>query len=57
MKAKLRSLLSDDGGATAIEYGLLVGLLGIVITSAAGAVMSKVYLRFDSIWAALSSVS
>jgi len=31
MSAKLRKFLSNESGATAIEYGLLAGLIAVVI--------------------------
>lgn len=31
---KFRSFLQDDSGATALEYGIIVGLIGVVIVAA-----------------------
>ena len=33
----LRSFVSDEGGATAIEYGMIVGLIAVVIFAALAA--------------------
>ncbi|WP_306017323.1 Flp family type IVb pilin [Oceanicaulis sp. MMSF_3324] len=45
-----RRLIADESGATAIEYGLLVGLLGVVVITA-------VSLLGNQLWALLQSVS
>ena len=34
--AALRRLLRDDGGATAIEYGLIAAMIAVVLISIAG---------------------
>jgi pilus assembly protein Flp/PilA len=34
VKSLLSRLLADESGATAIEYGLIVALIGVVIISA-----------------------
>jgi pilus assembly protein Flp/PilA len=34
MRVLIRRFLSCSGGATAIEYGLIVGLIGVVIIGA-----------------------
>ncbi|WP_119309875.1 Flp family type IVb pilin [Cohaesibacter haloalkalitolerans] len=31
---KFRSFLKDESGATALEYGFIVGLIGVVIVAA-----------------------
>lgn len=38
----IRRYLADRGGATAIEYGLIVGLISLVIVVGIGAVGSAV---------------
>lgn len=43
-------MIADESGATAIEYGLLVGLLGVVVISA-------VSLLGNQLWALLQTVS
>ncbi len=47
LKRKLRNYLSDESGATAIEYGLLVVGLGVaimVVVFAIGYVVDKMFL-------------
>ena len=45
--------LCDDRGATAIEYGLIVSLLSIVIVGAVTGAGQKLYAEFDKIVTAL----
>nr|WP_286800867.1 Flp family type IVb pilin [Oceanicaulis sp. UBA2681] len=45
-----RRLICDERGATAIEYGLIVGLLGVVVITA-------VSLLGDQLWQLLQMVS
>ncbi|WP_267878757.1 Flp family type IVb pilin [Oceanicaulis alexandrii] len=45
-----RRLIRDERGATAIEYGLIVGLLGVVVITA-------VSLLGDQLWQLLQMVS
>ena len=42
MKAFLKSFLSDDRGATAIEYGLIAALISVVIITGVSAVGQSV---------------
>ena len=44
----VRRFLADRSGATAIEYGLLVSLLGVVIATALGALGDKLYTLLNS---------
>ncbi len=44
---------NEEGGATAIEYGLIAGLIGVVIIAAVGAVGGKVSLQFSNIASSL----
>lgn len=37
MKGFIHRLFRDEGGATAIEYGLICGLIGMVVLAALGA--------------------
>ena len=45
---------TDDRGATDIEYGLIAGLIGVVIISAVGAVGGKMSGQFSTIASTLS---
>lgn len=44
----IRRLLSDKSGATAIEYGLIVALLSLVIVGAVGQVANEVSDMFSN---------
>ena len=46
--------VSDDSGATAIEYGLIAGLISVVILTVLGAVGTKLNNKFTSISSALN---
>lgn len=45
--------LRDDRGATAIEYGLIAGLIAVVIIAAVGLVGGDVLAIFNALEAAL----
>jgi pilus assembly protein Flp/PilA len=45
----LRSLLKNKDGATAIEYGLIAALIGVVIISAVTALGTAIDKQFDTI--------
>lgn len=50
----IRRLLSDDRGATAIEYGLIAALLAVVICGAVTALGVKIYTAMGNISNALN---
>lgn len=49
MTGVAKRFLQDDSGATAIEYGLLVGLISVSIIAAAMAIGGGVQARFDQV--------
>ena len=53
MKTLFARFLKDDSGATAIEYGLIAGLIGVVVIGAVTTVGTKVSNQFTAIGAAL----
>ena len=53
MKNLFARFANDESGATAIEYGLIAGLIGVVIITAVGAVGTKVSSAFSKIAATL----
>ena len=53
---KLISFLKDEEGATAIEYGLLAGLISVVIILAVTAVGGELNRIFNAIDTALKAV-
>jgi pilus assembly protein Flp/PilA len=57
MRMFAATLLRDDSGATAIEYGLIAALISVVIIGAVTAVGSKLSGVFTSIATALGTAS
>jgi pilus assembly protein Flp/PilA len=53
MLAILSSVMRDENGATAIEYGLIAALISVVIISAITAVGTSLAGTFSSIAASL----
>jgi pilus assembly protein Flp/PilA len=49
MMKLIRLFASDESGATAIEYGLLAGLISVVIISAVTTVGTKVSKQFSTV--------
>ena len=46
---KFRSLVRNEEGATAVEYGLIVGLIAVVLVIAVGALSGALGTTFDNI--------
>jgi len=57
MTPLIRRFLKDDSGATAIEYGLITGMIFLVIVSSVTLFASKATATFDKISAAVASVT
>ena len=51
----LKRFAKDESGATAIEYGLIAGLISVVIIVAVGTIGTKLNARFTSISSGLGS--
>jgi pilus assembly protein Flp/PilA len=49
MMNKFRNLLKNKDGATAIEYGLIAALIGVVIISAVTALGTSIETQFNTI--------
>ena len=49
MLAKLRQFLSDDSGATAIEYGLIAAGISIAIIAVVNGLGTQLNTKFTSI--------
>ena len=45
----------DESGATAVEYGLIAALIGVVIIAGAGALGSALNSKFSSIGSTVSN--
>ena len=54
MKPLLLRFLEDETGATAIEYGLIAGLIGVVIIGALTTAGTKVSAKFKAVGSALN---
>lgn len=52
--SRLRTFLSDDSGATAIEYGLIVGLIAVAIIAAVTTVGTKISSQFNTVASTLN---
>lgn len=50
----LKHFLTDEDGATAIEYGLIAGLIAVVIIGATTNVGTELVAKFTAIATALS---
>jgi len=57
MKDQFIQFLKDEEGATAIEYGLIAGLVSVAILASLKSVRDALVGVFDDIAAALSSAS
>ncbi len=49
----LKKLITDDCGATAIEYGLIAALIAVAVITAVTSVGTKLTTTFNSVAAAL----
>ena len=49
MKQAIQRFISDESGATAIEYGLLASLIAVVIIGAVKVVGTNLSLRFNAV--------
>lgn len=55
MKQRIASFIRDESGATAIEYGLIAGLISLVIIVSLGLVGDELSAAFTKISTSLSS--
>lgn len=53
---RTRNLMDSDEGATAVEYGLMVALIAVVIIAAVALIGTNLDLVFDKIGAELAKV-
>ena len=49
MNAILTRVAKDDSGATAIEYGLIAGLIAVVIVAAVTGIGTKLLNKFGTV--------
>ena len=57
MKAFLLSFVRDESGVTAIEYGLIAGLIAVVIIGAITLVGTELLTMFNTVGTALAPAS
>ncbi|WP_420338902.1 Flp family type IVb pilin [Roseibium sp.] len=57
MKSLITRFVKDESGATAIEYGLIAGLLSIAIIGILGTMSGSLTSVFSSVSSALTSAS
>ncbi|MCH4271115.1 Flp family type IVb pilin [Kerstersia gyiorum] len=57
MKEQIVRFLKDEDGATAIEYGLIAGLIAVVIIAALAALGDELKGAFESISGAIADPS
>lgn len=50
----IHGFVADESGATAIEYGLIAGLISVVIISALKGIGTKLSVKFTNISGALN---
>ena len=55
MKNKIIRFMKDEEGATAIEYGLIVGLISVVIAVSVGLIGGNLQTLFERISTALAT--
>ncbi len=55
VRSLTRKITRDDTGATAVEYGLIVGLIAVVLIVAVAALSGALGELFDGITAVLQS--
>ena len=53
MQRRLQTLLRDESGATAIEYGLILALLAVVVISAVTSLQQAITGKYNQIGGAL----
>jgi pilus assembly protein Flp/PilA len=54
MRHSISRFISDQSGVTAIEYGLIAGLIAVVIIGAVSSLGTSVSAKFNTIATALS---
>jgi pilus assembly protein Flp/PilA len=57
MKALIQKFFQEEEGATAVEYGLLVALIAVVIMAAVGTLGTNLNTKFSSVATSISGAS
>ena len=56
MQAFVRRFAQNESGATAIEYGLIIALIAVVIIAAVGTIGTKINNGFGSVNTGLGNI-
>ena len=56
MKRKLRHFLSDQAGATAVEYAMIAALIGVAVITGANATGQAIAGKFNYVATTVSAV-
>jgi pilus assembly protein Flp/PilA len=54
LSAMIRGFMADDQGATAIEYGLIVALIAVVIITAVSTLGTHLNTKFSAVGSAVA---
>jgi pilus assembly protein Flp/PilA len=54
---KIRNFFKDESGASAVEYGLLVALIAVVIIGAVTSLGTSLSAKFDAVSTAVGAAS
>ncbi len=57
MHQSIKSFLSDESGATAIEYGLIVSLIGVALSVSLNELGQTISAMFEQVTRALDTVA
>lgn len=55
MKAAFFKFMRDERGATAIEYGIIAGLIAVVLSTAFGAGSNSIATRLNTVFTNIST--
>jgi pilus assembly protein Flp/PilA len=54
---RIKNFFNDESGATAVEYGLMVALIAVVITAAVTLLGGSLKTKFEAVNTTVSSAS
>lgn len=57
LKSSIKSFSRDEDGATAIEYGLIAGLIAVVIIAAVTGIGTQLKTKFEAIQTGLTTTT
>ena len=56
MRVLLKRFMNDESGATAIEYGLIIALIAVVIITAVGTIGTKINNGFTKVKTGMGNI-